>query len=277
MKRWTTLSFLAVFALSGCGMLDMPDETKAMNKKMDVTNNGVHLQILGIALQELLSPKFTDNLENTKVPTDMMRYAKIFTDEASPTEIIEAYYTFYKDMLLGYNENVEVNTVESLRLHQRYISYVAGGLIAAMMSDEKFETILREQIEAGGTYEFAAYTLAYQRYDALQGYFLHDMASGSDANVSSLRKAVGYYRSIKALARKPYASKFKLLLPKFTLATMVVKGEPLNPDDWTAEFSSSDATQKGDHAYQFFQAKLDAGALANPEIKALMSELSSGM
>lgn len=279
MKRLALVSFIALMlaALSGCGVVGLAeetrDETKAMNKKMDVTNNGVHLQILGLALQDLLSPESTDNLESVTVPMAMMRGAKTFADEATPLELIETFYTFYKDMLLGLNEGADVLTPENLRLHQRYVSRMAGSLIAAWASDEKFEAIMREQIEEKGRYEFAAYTFAYARYDALKHYFFHDVSSGTGGNVASLREAVRYFKSMRAVATKPYADKFHLKMPKWQLLTEVSKSEPLNPPNVEEVLKPNELPKQGKNAYNFYKAALGPDLLKNQDVQGLLKEL----
>jgi hypothetical protein len=201
---------LALGLLSGCGLKDMADEARDNLRK---TGNAVHLQVLTVALQEMLTPV---NTESLTPPVRMFPYGDTFSKEATPSEIIEVYHTFLVDVKMG-GQTIKSNpTAKDMRLEGRKISLAAGGVISSFIPHDKLETIINEQINRGGRYEDTAYVILLTRYTYLRDFFLASVVEKSErVNMDSVRKAAEYFREIKYIAQLPYVDRIKLHVPQF--------------------------------------------------------------
>ncbi|NBX83929.1 hypothetical protein EBQ90_12740 [bacterium] len=208
--RRILVAILSVGMLSGCGLMDMASEARA---NLNKTGNAVHLQVLTVALQQMLAPV---NTETLTPPVRMFPYGNTFSKEATAHEITETFHTFLVDVKQGGQTEKSNPTAEDMRLKSRKISLAAGGVIASFVPHEKLETIIEEQIYRGGRYEDTAYVLLLTRYTYLRDFFFVSVVDKSErVNLDSVRKAAEYFTEIKYIAQLPFVDRIKLHVPQF--------------------------------------------------------------
>ncbi|NBX68514.1 MAG: hypothetical protein EBR01_06090 [Proteobacteria bacterium] len=227
------LTVLSLSVLSGCGIKEMADEARDNLRK---TGNAVHLQVLTVALQQMLDPVNTDSLTP---PVRMFPYGDTFSKEASSSEITEVYHTFLVDVKLGGQTGKSNPTAKDMRLQGRKVSLAAGGVISAFIPHEKLEEIIREQISRGGRYEDTAYVILLTRYTYLRDFFFASVVEKSErVNMDSVRKAAEYFKEIKYIAQLSFVDRIKLHVPQFIPVI-----NDTNPDpDTTTQFEDLDIT-----------------------------------
>lgn len=201
---------VALVLLSGCGITEMAEEARENLRK---TSNAVHLQVLTVALQQMLAP---GNTESLTPPVRMFPYGDTFSKEATASEITEVYHTFLVDVKHGGQTTKSSPTAEDLRLPGRKISLAAGGVISAFVPDEKIDEIIEEQIYRGGRYEDTAYVILLTRYTYLRDFFFSSVVDKSErVNMDSVRKAAEYFADMKYIAQLPFVDRIKLHVPQF--------------------------------------------------------------
>lgn len=207
-KLWVAI--LAVPLLSGCGIKDMADEARDNLRK---TSNAVHLQVLTVALQQMLAP---NNTESLTPPVRMFPYADGFTKEATPMEALEAYHTFLVDVKMGGQTTKSEPTPQDLRIPSRRISLAAAGVISAFTPHDKLESILDAQVNSAGRFEDTAYVYLMTRYTYIRDFFFVSVVDKSErVNIDSVRKAVEYFKELKYIAQLSYVDRVKLHVPEF--------------------------------------------------------------
>ncbi len=264
------IGIFCVLTLSSCGLIDtmsrMEDYSKSLDEKMDKTNQGIektnggmdktieginrtnngmdktneaiHKQVLTVALQQMLEKQ---NTEFLNPPLSILPAAHIFAEEATATEILELIYVYYMDVQIGYDEsaleNGGVPTEDEMRIHTRKVRWAVIGALAAQASDEKFEEIQKAQVENPGRYNKAARVFAVARYDMMKTALLKPILGDQYArNLGGLKKAAGYYQSLKKVADLPYfiastdAPAFFVTLPKIIVQETEVVPDPAKPD-----------------------------------------------
>ncbi|MBI3294009.1 MAG: hypothetical protein HYZ71_04690 [Deltaproteobacteria bacterium] len=213
------LVFVFSLFLAGCGVETLAQETKtavqagnstqeeirrelertekltqSLNDLMEKTANGVHLQVLTVALEQMLSPRNTAVLAP---PVRMMPYAQAFANEASPLEMIQTAHLLYTDAILSPDTEKEF----------RIASIVAMSLLGAFTSSEKVAQIEDAQITRKGRFELTTYVFLTGRYMALRDYFLGDILDNLPTqNFGTLREAIGYFSPMSKLAHASYSS-----------------------------------------------------------------------
>ncbi|NBV49960.1 hypothetical protein EBR03_01525 [bacterium] len=208
--RRILVATLSLGMLSGCGLMDMASEARA---NLNKTGNAVHLQVLTVALQQMLAPV---NTETLTPPVRMFPYGNTFSKEATAHEITETFHTFLVDVKQGGQTEKSNPTAEDMRLKSRKISLAAGGVIASFVPHEKLETIIEEQIYRGGRYEDTAYVLLLTRYTYLRDFFFVSVVDKSErVNLDSVRKAAEYFTEIKYIAQLSFVDRIKLHVPQF--------------------------------------------------------------
>jgi len=217
-------AFLVLALLSGCGITEMAREARENLRK---TGTAVHLQVLTVALQQMLAPA---NTENLTPPVRMFPYGKTFSQEANPMEITEVCHSFLVDVKHGGQTEKASPTEEDLRLKGRKISLAATGVIASFIPDEKLEEIIEEQIIRGGRYEDTAYVILLTRYLYLRDFFLASIVDKSErVNLDSVRKAAAYFSDIKYIAQLSFVDRIKLHVAQFVPVTNGPDGETTDP------------------------------------------------
>jgi hypothetical protein len=214
MKNFLVLS-LSALLLSSCGIKEMADEARDNLRK---TGNAVHLQVLTVSLQEMLSPV---NTESLTPPVRMFPYADTFSKEATFDEATEVYHTFLVDVKLGGMTNKSNPTPKDVRLEGRKVSLAAAGVISAFLPHDKFVQILENQV-GRGRYEDTAYVIALTRYTYLRDFFFASVVEKSErVNMDSVKKAVEYFKEIKYIAQLPYLDRLRLYVPQFVVVPSV--------------------------------------------------------
>ncbi len=217
------LMALSLVLLSGCGIKEMADEARDNLRK---TGNAVHLQVLTVALQEMLAPV---NTESLTPPARMFPYGDTFSKEATSDEITEVYHTFLADVKLGGSTGRPNPTAKDMRLDGRKISLAVGGVISSFIPHDKLVQIMDAQIHRGGRYEDTAYVILLTRYTYLRDFFLASVVEKSErVNLDSVRKAAEYFTEIKFIAQLSYVDRIKLHIPQFVPVI-----NDLNPDPST--------------------------------------------
>ena len=154
------------------------------------TGNAVHLQVLTVALQEMVAPV---NTESLTPPVRMFPAGETFSNEASAREATEVFHTFLVDVKLGGMTTKANPTPRDVRLEGRKVSLAAAGVISAFLPHQKFAEILDNQV-GRGRYEDTAYVIALTRYTYLRDFFFASVVERSErVNMDSVRKAVEYF------------------------------------------------------------------------------------
>lgn len=222
MKRFL-ISLSALSFLTSCGIKDLAEEAR---DNLIKTGNAVHLQVLTVALQEMLSPV---NTENLTPPARMFPYGDTFSKEATSHEITEVFHTFLVDVKHGAPAEKAIPNSKDLRLEGRKISLAAGGVISAFIPHEKLVEIIDQQILRGGRYEDTAYVVLLTRYTYLRDFFFASIVEKSErVNMDSVRKTAEYFTEIKYIAQLPFVDRVKLHVPQFIPVT-----DETNPDPST--------------------------------------------
>ncbi len=207
--------FLTMGLLSSCGIKEMADEARDNLRK---TGNAVHLQVLTVALQEMVAPV---NTESLTPPVRMFPAGETFSNEASAREATEVFHTFLVDVKLGGMTTKANPTPRDVRLEGRKVSLAAAGVISAFLPHQKFAEILDNQV-GRGRYEDTAYVIALTRYTYLRDFFFASVVERSErVNMDSVRKAVEYFSEIKYIAKLPYVDRLRLYVPQFVLVPSV--------------------------------------------------------
>jgi hypothetical protein len=197
-------------------LLEVTNKLRDLNDRlangMDKTNAAIHLQVLTVALQQLLAP------ENTAVltpPARMLPYAQVFSQEATTQELIEVFYTFFTDTIQGGTTTKPNPKADDLHIAGRQVSLTAASAIAAFASQDKMQTILHDQVDLGGRYQDTAYYFALCRYTFIRDYFFNTIVEDTATmNIGALAQSVQYFDQLKFVARLP-ADKLRFTVPSF--------------------------------------------------------------
>jgi len=247
---------------------DMRDQTTNLNKGMNKTNDAVHRQILVIALKELTSP---ENTESLHTPARMLPFANTFAEEATPEELIKEFHTLWTDVQYGGETTNSPATAEDVRLKGRNVAYRAASALAAMTTDEKFAEIVRTNIMLQSRFEETAYAFALCRYEFTSEYLFKPVVEKTKKlNLDALRKAVGYYRSMKQIASSTYTAQMSFDVALFK--EEVQDGKKVVVDA-KIEFNDGERGAKAKSAARRFKRELPKNILALPETQKLLNEL----
>jgi hypothetical protein len=243
------------------------DLTKQLLSGIDITDDGVHLQILTLSLQSLT------NSANTVVlnpPSLMLPYAQKFAQTATSDEIIQIFYTYITDAQKGV-------TATDARNHDRYVSLQAAAAIAAFAPQAQVVEIFNNQVVNPGQYVDAAYKFGAARFSFIEEWLfgvLIDAGQTPSANVATLKAASDYFAQMKFLAKTSYVAQLQLQVAQ------VLPGDnagTYNDINWTVD--PKDLKTQGQLAYNRFTdaaAGLSATDRKNPVVQQeLQSFLSN--
>ncbi len=269
----------SILILSACGPIrdmqtlvdttkEMKEQTTKLNKGMDKTNDAVHRQVLVISLQQLTAP---ENTESLHTPARMLPFANTFAEEATTEELIKEFHTLWTDVQFGGETTNVPATPEDVRLKSRNVAYRAASAIAAMTTDEKFAEIVRTNIVMQSRFEETAYAFALCRYEFTSEYLFKPVVEKTKKlNLDALRKAVGYYRSMKTVAQSPYTAQMSFDIASFK--EEVQDGKKVVVDA-KIEFNDGERSAKAKSAARRFKRELSKSTLALPETQSLLNEL----
>ncbi len=148
-----------VLFVAGCGVQKAAEDTRDLvsasnevqrkildginqtNKSTAEMKASVHLQILTLALQNMLSK------QAAIAPTLMLPYAEAYAKEASEEELIQTAYVLLSTFAMPAPPTMSADEIEV-----RKVSFGAFKALAGLVSDEKFTGILKSQIDNGGRY-----------------------------------------------------------------------------------------------------------------------------
>lgn len=267
------LLLVVAISISGCGLTDIAEQTQsavqasnetqsdilmalqrterltqALRELMEKTASGVHLQLLTVALEQMLSPSNTSMLTP---PVRMIPFAQAYANEATPLEIVQTAHLLFLDALMGPENEIQ----------GRVASLVAMSLIGAFTPPDKFQAIERDQIRDQGRYESATYRLFTGRYMAVRDYLLGDILDNSSIlNIGSLVEAVVYFKQLAALTGCDYARELSVNVPTLGIS---------------AQVEVSEVQAVGVRAYKKFVSALRPEILAKPEVVSLLQVFSA--
>lgn len=227
-----------LFAVCGCGLQNIAEETQnavessntkqedilkalerterltaALKALMEKTADGVHLQVLTVALEQMLSPKNTTVLTP---PVRMMPFADAFAREATPLELVQTAHLLYRDALLS----------PETEIHSRLVAIVAMSLLGAFTPEGKIESIVKDQIVSSGLYESTAYVFFAGRFLGIRDYFFNDILENFGIlNLGTLRESTALYLRMKVLVQQPFVSKLEINIPSLGIDVKVDPGE----------------------------------------------------
>ncbi len=239
--------------------------TQQLVEGMNRTNAGVHLQILTQALQGLLSADATALL---MPPLRMMPYAEVFAKEASADELIQLVYSLLTEVLRGFDST----ETGDKRIRPRMVALTAASALSAFTPAAKTEEILTTHIQNRGRFEDTAYLFGLCRYNFIRDYFLKPVLGGTTVNIDSLRKVVAEFNSLKSLAGRSYADRFRATFPQL----VEVNGTPRTYQDLVDSLKQPELVGLARAAVRRFQDSatgLSAEVLASAEAQNLLGQL----
>jgi hypothetical protein len=252
--RW--LASFCVVWLAGCGIADTAEKThgevqksntlqKEMLANIQKTSDAVHLQVLTVAMQQMMA---AENTANLNPPVRMMPYAETFAKEATADELIRVAYVLWTDAQEGGDDR-----------KARQVSLAALSALAGLAPDDKAAEILRIQIDEGGRFKDTAYVFALSRYVFIRDFRLSPILEKVKyLTKGALREAVSHLSALKALASLPYVDR------------LVLTVSALEVDESIAPAEAGTLSEK---AKRRFQEGLDGAELATPEVQELMKQL----
>lgn len=211
----------AMLALSGCGILDMTEKThKEVQRSNDLqqqmlghiskTSEAVHLQVLTLAMQQMLAPENTANLNP---PIRMMPYAEVFSKEASAEELIKVCYVLWTD-------------AKESDSRGRMVSLVAMSALAALAPEAKAAEIRRTQIDEGGRYVDAAYAFTLSRYVFTRDFLLAPILEKTKyLSLGGLKESVSHFDILRGIRGLPYQDRLVLTIPALEVNEVVPAAE----------------------------------------------------
>ena len=284
------ISFFIVLGLAACGPIrdmqlmtkttgdmrvdtaEMRKQTAELNKGMQVTNAAVHLQVLTVALQQLTAPVNTKQLAP---PALMMPPAHVFTEEATPTEIIKTFHSFWNDVIHGHTTDVDETkaTAEDFRVKDRNVSLTAAKALAAFTPQAKFDEIVKVHITENGEYRESALALAASRYTFTEEW-LFDATIKKNTRpelltLKRLQSALVYFEAMKQIAKSPYVNELNFKLPKITLDPSAT---PPTVQDVTLEVTSNKFDLTARSAVRFIET-LPAGFVNLPAVQSELAKM----
>lgn len=249
---WTVAAAL----LSACGIREVAEDTRReVQKSNDLqneilthikkTSDAVHLQVMTVALQQMLAPENTANLDP---PIRMMPYAETFAKEATAEELIKTCYVLLTDAQSGSGDR-----------RTRLASLVAMSAVAALAPAEKSAEILHVQVDEGGRYRDTAYAYTLARYVFTRDFLLTPIVEKTKyLTEGALKEVVTSFNTLKAIRDLPYQSRLVLEIVSLDV------DESIPPSELKAI---------GEKAHRRFQADLDGGVLASLGVQDLLKQL----
>lgn len=284
---YSILAFLAV----GCGPIrdmqqmtkttgdmrvdtaEMRKQTAELNKGMQVTNNAVHLQVLTVALQQLTAKENTDQLAP---PALMMPPAHVFTEEATPEEIIKTFHSFWADVIHGHTTNVDeaVATPDDYRVKKRNVSLMAAKALAAFTPKAKFDEIVKVHITENGEFRESALALAACRYQFTEEWLFDSTIKKNSRpellTLKRLQSALVYFETMRQIATSPYVNELAFKIPKITVDNSGAK--PVAADvDLVVETDAF--VRAGRSAARFIERSAKADFVSLPAVQAELAKM----
>lgn len=209
----TVLAILSLSLLVGCGINSTLSATKSMPGKMDdtlnqmkKTNETVEQEPVAIALEKMQDPQ--NGLALTPIPFDIMPWAETFGKYASNDQIIKIVYLWVQKL----NQRaIEASppTADQIAAfnHQQLQTLYALESVCGLLSDEKVQQIVADQITGAGRFQKAAMQMLMLRVIFIRDVMVHaSLLSDPLDNAGKLEFGVNYANSIEYVARLPFAA-----------------------------------------------------------------------
>ncbi len=224
------LLVLMTLALLGCDKLNKADSAldsvAQMNTKMGEMNDGllntkeaVRLQKMTLCLDAMRTDYALERL--FPVPTEIMPYARTFSEAATAHELVELTYLWLKEIdeitpLKKVGEDgaeVDFTAAEQARtLSQKFGRFQALSAIAGFIPAQTLDQIVHEEILGSGRYRESALNLLMLRAVFLRQVLLEEsiLKKGKFASVGAAEVAVDYMSSVEKIARFPFVNEISL-------------------------------------------------------------------
>lgn len=240
-----TLLVLALGTSVGCGKIEraltnaseLGDVLRGTDSKISVTNEAVHKQALLLAVNELT--KVVNMEKISPAPTSLMPAAKVFAEEATPTEVVEFTHAWLKEIeevapMKEVDSNGEEKEFSKEKLHEIRVGKMGRlyGLmaIAGFLSDQKLDQIGDQFVVSFNRFQKTALKIHMMRV-----IFIRDVMIGSSLlsdslfNSGAMNTAVEYMRQIEHVVQKPYVNMIALkVLDKSMPVPMIEVEEKLD-------------------------------------------------
>lgn len=223
------LSMVCMF--SSCGVIDIAKDTKSavdltndqlkktneltseMKKHLEDTGKAIHLQTITVAFQGLLAP---ENTESLNPPVRMMPYAETLSSEATEDELTKINHLLVVDARFSPPEAKKT----------RIVSLMASYALGAFTPQEKFDEIVKRQIDAHGRYEESTYYYIVGRYAFIRDFLLGPIVDNSKIlNKEMLFEAMEYFRQLRQIAGFSYNAMLNFEIPSLEVSGSVDANE----------------------------------------------------
>ena len=200
-------------ASTNAKMDSMRDEVAKTNAEMKKTTSAVHKQVLETALTEMQKP---ENLAYLAPPTGILPAAQAFAEEATADEIIQLAYVYITDLAevsLPQDLSKDDAAKAAPAFNQRKIEKLTIlKAIVGLMPQGRVEELARTQIDEGGRYEDAAYSVLFLRADFINSVLLQaDLLEGKTLNnLGKLEEAAKRAANVEWIVSRPYAKSVDL-------------------------------------------------------------------
>ncbi|NDG85676.1 MAG: hypothetical protein EBX52_11665 [Proteobacteria bacterium] len=208
-------------------MDDALNSTIAMNAKMDKTNSGmqqtnagmgrtnesIHKQTLLIALGEIQKDENTFSLFP---PTGMMPAGETFGKEATPTELIQVFYLWLKEVNSAQADGTGPNPdgtwpSKEVQDRKKNIKLTALEVIAGLTPQDKVDQLINEQVTATGRFESTTYEFLMLRNAFIDGILIREsLLSNTMSNPGMFEEALKYMRQLESISKLKFRDKIAL-------------------------------------------------------------------
>jgi hypothetical protein len=193
-----------------------------------ITNKGVHLQTLNNALTGMLTYGFN--------PPLLAPFAKTFGEEATTKEITDLLHVLFMDAFKLLNVK----------------SYLAAASLSSLLPDDKFQTILTDQMEHKGAYQDVALKMIGARWAFIKIFRYEPLVKDKHFTNGSLGLGVQFVHQLKVIALLPYLDQVEVYTP------LPAKIDPKEVDEYVKQVRAL-AAEKCD--------------LKDPEVQKLLDSL----
>jgi|GEM_PF-5301852 len=221
----------AALILGGCRMNDALDSTISMNSKMDQTNQGmsqmnqkmddtnagmaqtnsgmaktnlsIHKQTLLIALSELQKEENTVSL---MPPTGMMPAGETFSNEATPTEMIQVFYLWLKEI-----DSAQADDPNTNLDRKKTIKLTGLEVIAGLAPQEKIDQLISEQVASSGRFESTVYQFLMLRSAFIDDVLIQEsLLSNTMSNPGMFEEALKYMKELEIISKLKFRDKIAI-------------------------------------------------------------------
>lgn len=245
------LLFLATLLVSGCGFIDeAKDNMNHMRNGMDNTNEGIRLQKVGVAKENLEKEENAQIL--SPLPFALMGYAKLFAENATNEELAAQIYLYLKEIDEGtypiVTETVEIDGEMQEVIAQSYIDMAnhkklhklsAAQAISGLVPQDIFERLVVEYVDGEGRYKKTVQEMMMLRYQFLRDVLLNASLLGESlVSVGGVEKAEEYIAHMHWVANRTMTNTVAVQIKGFIGDQIEDYSETLTPEAAKASMES---------------------------------------